>query len=134
MRSSLRMGGSSSTTRILSRCCVMRTPIPCSDRFGTGSSMVNTAPVRSVRFAAADAAAEGLDEAARDGEAKPCAGTHLVTFLRPVELVKDALQVRGRNAIAFIENLQLDATLLAANPECERSFPPAHTWRRCRED
>ena len=106
MRSSLRMGGSSSTTRILTGAALMRQPFRCSAGFGTGRLMVNTAPVRSVRFAAAIVPPHGLDEAARDGEAEPRAGAHLIALLHPVELVEDALQVVRRNAVALVQHLQ----------------------------
>ena len=44
--------------------------------------MVNTAPVRSVRFGGGDGAVQGLDEAARDREPQAGAGAHLVALLR----------------------------------------------------
>ena len=74
--------------------------------------IVNTAPVRSVRFAAEIVPPQGLDEAARDRQAQPGAGAHLVALPRPIELIEDALDVGRWNAVAFVEHLQLDAILL----------------------
>ena len=56
---------------------------------------------------------QGLDEAARDREAEPGAGPHPIALFRPVELVEDVLQIRGRYAIAFVQNLQTDRILIA---------------------
>ncbi len=113
MRSSLRIGGSSSTTRILTGAALMRRPPLVQPLAAMGRVMVNTAPGRSVRFAAADRAVQGLDEAARDGQAQPGARAHLVALLHAVELVEDALEVAGGNAVAFVQDLQPDAVAVA---------------------
>ena len=86
---------------------------------GIGSRMVNTAPLRSVRFAAVDRAVHRLDEAARDGEPEAGAGAHLVALGDAMELVEDALEIGGRNAVAFVEDLQL-----------RRSPPSRQPWMR----
>ena len=128
------MGGSSSTTRILTRGRAHAAAFPCSTGFGTGRVIVNTAPVRSVRFAAEIVPPQGLDEAARDGKPQPGAGAHLVALSRPVELVEDALEVGARNAVAFVEHLQLDAVLLLPALNADRRVSAARISRRCRAD
>ena len=54
-----------------------------------------------------DRAVHGLDEAARDRKAEARAGAHVIALLRAVELVEDALEVVRRNAVAFVEDLQV---------------------------
>ena len=120
MRSSLRIGGSSSTTRILAGAALMRSRSPAAADFGTGRLIVNAAPLRSVRFAAAIVPPHGLHEAARDGQAEPRAGPHLVALLHPVELVEDALQVVRRNALALVQHLQAHGVLVAPALDAHR--------------
>ena len=96
MRSSLRIGGSSSTTRILVGAALMRQPPPLRrfrHRQGDGE---HGALCGRCGWPPMMRAVHGLDEAARDGEAEARAGAHLVALLRAVELVEDALQVVRR--------------------------------------
>src|SRR5580700_7290998 len=97
MRKSLRIGGSSSTTRTRSGAAFMRRR-SCGgvqalafarDRQadGEGGASAVGAVGRD------DSAVHRFDEAARDREAKAGAGAHLVGLLRPVELVEDVLEV-----------------------------------------
>ena len=46
-----------------------------------------------------------LNEPASDRKSEPGSGTDVVALLRPVELVKNVLQILRRNAGTFIEDL-----------------------------
>src|SRR5262245_19760169 len=62
----------------------------------------------------------GFDEATGYGQSQACAGAYLVSLLRPVELVKDALEITFGNPSAFIGNLQVNALLVTPAPETDR--------------
>ena len=62
---------------------------------------------------------QGLDEAARDGEAEPGAGAYPVALFRPIELVEDVLQVSGRYTVAFVQHLKTDRVLVAPAPDAD---------------
>ena len=121
MRSSLRIGGSSSTTRILIGAALMRTAPAARRLSGTGSVIVNTAPEPVGAVGRRDRAVQGLDEAARDGQAQAGAGAHLVALLHAVELVEDALEVGRGNAVALVEHLQDEPGADPASSGCEWS-------------
>ena len=62
--------------------------------------------VRAVRRR--DRAVHRLNEAARDCEPEAGSRPHMVALLRAEELVENVLQVRRRNALAFVDDLQRD--------------------------
>ena len=108
MRSSLRIGGSSSTTSTLSGAALMR-QCPAARRLcGTGRVMVNTAPGRSDAVRRIDRAAHRLDEAAGDGKPETGAGPNLIALLRRDGTCRNALELLRRNAAALVDDLQLD--------------------------
>src|SRR5262249_59681784 len=62
-------------------------------------------------------AMRGFDETARNGQAQPGTGTHLVTLPRAIEFVEDALEIRGRNALSFVHHLKTDRFAVAPAPD-----------------
>src|SRR5215470_1253576 len=60
-----------------------------------------------------DGALHGFHEAARDGKAEAGARSYLVTFLHPIELVEDILQLVRRYSAALVEDLQAHRVLVA---------------------
>jgi hypothetical protein len=61
-----------------------------------------------------------LEEAAGDGKAEPGARPHPVALGDAMELVEDALEVGGRDALAFVEDAQLDEPAVAAALDAHR--------------
>ena len=98
---------------------------------GIGSLIVNTAPVRSVRFAGDNRAVHGLDEAARNREAQPRPRAHVVGLPAPDRTCRRyapdrrAESRRPRPRPASQPNPGL------ASSGCARSCRPAHTWPHC---
>src|SRR4051812_42186502 len=60
-----------------------------------------------------DAAVHRLDKAARDGEAEAGACLDLIGLLRAIELVEDVLEIARGNAVALIDDLQMDGLPVA---------------------
>ncbi len=81
--------------------------------------MVKTAPVRSVRFAAAIVPPIASTKPAADGKAQPGAGPHLIALADPVEPVEDALQILRRHARPLV-----------GMTGC-RTHPPSRARRGC---
>ena len=114
--------GSSSTTRMRKRRCVMpRARAICSA--GTGSVMVKTAPLRVAAVVGDDRAAHGLDEAAADGKAEAGAGALPVGGLHAIEFVEDAFEIVRRNAVAFVAASQAAHDRPRAAPASWMSVP-----------
>ena len=61
----------------------------------------------------------GLDEAARDREAKAGAGADMIALLRAIELVEHALELGGRNAVALVDDLRARPDAVSARLRIE---------------
>src|SRR5215510_8006804 len=107
MRSSLRIGGSSSTIRIFSGAALMRLPSVLCRLGGRQCDREHCAvPVSAV--GRGYGAVHGLDEAARDCQTQTGAGPHLIALLHSVELVEDALEVACGDAGSLVQDLEVD--------------------------
>jgi hypothetical protein len=62
----------------------------------------------------------GFNEAAGDRQSETGAGADLIAFFDPIELVEDVLQLRRRNAVAFIQDLQADGIPVAPALDADR--------------
>ena len=83
---------------------------------GTGSRMVITAPLRSLRLAAEIVPCIASTKPREIASPRPGAGADVVALLRAIEFVEHAFQLRRRNAVALVDDLQRD-------PMPDRAFP-----------
>ena len=58
----------------------------------------------------------GLDETAGNRKPKTGAGADVIALLRAIKLVEYAFEFRRRNTVAFVQNLQRDASLIPYSP------------------
>src|SRR5258705_1036589 len=66
----------------------------------------------------------GLDKAARNREPQAGAGADMVALLHAIEFVKYTLQLRRRNAVTLVEDLQGDPIPFPQTPDEGNGIPP----------
>src|ERR1700731_2387297 len=72
-----------------------------------------------------DRASHGLNKAAANGKAEPCAGTLPIRASNPIELVKKPIEIGLRNTLTFIKHPDGDGTTLKSRHDHD-----ARPWRR----